>query len=83
MVAVARLSQKEAAQHEGLVHRSRIQAFTEMFELIKEWEPRSQAFFLNHGATMASLAGGLPGLFLYRWHFRCVCSCVYPSSINT
>lgn len=71
MVAVARLSEAEAAQHEGLVHRSRLEAFSEMFDLIGNWEPWTQAFFLNHGASIATIAGSLPGLVLYRRHFRC------------
>lgn len=70
MVAVARLSEEEAAQHEGLVHRSRLEAFTEMFDLIGNWEPWTQAFFLNQGASLATIAGSLPGLVLYRRHFR-------------
>merc|ERR550532_62009 len=70
MVAVAKLSQEEAAQHEGLVHRSRLEAFSEMFDLIGNWEPWTQAFFLNQGPNIASIAGAIPGLFLFRRHFR-------------
>ena len=80
MVAVAKLSKEEAEQHGDLVHRSRLQAFTEMFDLFKNWEPRRQAFFINHGANIASLAGGLSGLFLYRRHFRCAWPAVYKCS---
>ena len=80
MVAVAKLSKEEAELHGDLVHRSRLQAFTEMFDLFKNWEPRSQAFFINHGANIASLAGGLSGLFLYRRHFRCAGPAAYKCS---
>jgi len=70
MVAVAKLSTEEARQHEGLVHRSRHQAFTEMFDLFSKWEPWRQAFFINQGPNLATIAGAVPGLILYRRHFR-------------
>lgn len=60
MVALGRVD-PEVATENGLIPASRIEILTELKALFDEWEPRQQAFFMNHGCNFLALAGLLPG----------------------
>ena len=68
MVALGRLEPEVAREH-GLIPATRIEMLTEMKSLFADWEPASQAFFINNGGNISALAGLLPG-FAFAKNFR-------------
>ena len=69
MVVLQKLSPDEAANYDGLEHKSYYEALKNIKQLFIDWEPWYEAVIFNNGANLASASGCLSGL-LYSRHFR-------------
>jgi len=48
----------------GMVHRTQTDMKATLDEIFQVWEPASQAFFINHGSTIAGVLATIPGLVI-------------------